>query len=44
MEMKKIMKVGTPRGNVDDIKRLMSFWKEEMTSRKSQQLRIKSRN
>jgi len=44
MVMKKIMKVETLRGNVDDIKRLMSFWKEEMTSRRSQKLRLKYRN
>jgi hypothetical protein len=43
MEMMKIMKVETPRGNMDNIKRHMSYWKEEMMNRKSLTLRIKSR-
>ena len=43
MEMMKIMKVGTPRGNVDNIKPHRSYWKEEMMNRQNLTLRIKSR-
>jgi len=44
MVMMKSTKVGTPRGHVENIKHLISYWKVEMMKRKNQKLRIKSRN